>query len=219
MQYDSNIYDITFGKLFDYKALCDYLQNTDLLNNVSCFIDVPCGTGSLLNEIEKKINRLRVVGVDLSGEMLRKASEKLKNTTELYEADIFDFFKKFFFSFNTSIHVGYCFLNTLKEMDRIRLLQSITSQEQIRAVGFEIQSIYHQRTILPNKLYTHALDKNLFLTTKSFSKNEDSYKLETKFFNGKTVIYEKTHMLYLWDIKECEEVCKSYSWKVKVKDG
>lgn len=53
----------------------------------SSLLDVGCGTGALLEQIKSKWPDTRISGVDISGEMVKVASQRLGRTTEVVVGD------------------------------------------------------------------------------------------------------------------------------------
>lgn len=90
-KFHSNIYDITrWTFLFGRKRLINNLLPH--LNEKSKVLEIGCGTGSILKELEQN-SEAELYGLDFSEEMLKKAGNKLKRTKLInarFEEGIFD---------------------------------------------------------------------------------------------------------------------------------
>ena len=59
------------------KALADKLFFTDYIKDCETFVDYGCADGALLSKIRKLLPHAKLAGMDMDGEMLKKAAEKL----------------------------------------------------------------------------------------------------------------------------------------------
>lgn len=80
---------IRYGNCFvperewQHDTICGLLPHKN--KYTPCYIDLCCGDGSLLAAIGRKIPNARLVGLDLSEEMLKSSEEKLKKVKNNYE--------------------------------------------------------------------------------------------------------------------------------------
>lgn len=94
-RFHSVIYDLTrWTFLFGRKRIINkYLDETAGTNHI---LEVGCGTGSNLHYLHKKYPDAQLTGVDISGDMLRKAQKKNRRFRQpaqlmetFYQADLF----------------------------------------------------------------------------------------------------------------------------------
>ncbi len=74
------VYDRLMQADVDYNAWCDYIENLLALHNAEpdTVCELACGTGNITSRLERR--GYKITGVDISGDMLSVASEKLNNT-------------------------------------------------------------------------------------------------------------------------------------------
>lgn len=87
----SKIYDLFSPKWYYHKARYHAIQQLDLKEGQT-ILNMPCGTGQNLEYFQQYLNDSgRIIGIDLSEGMLKKAKNKVENNNwqnvELHEAD------------------------------------------------------------------------------------------------------------------------------------
>jgi len=80
----ASIYDNKWQK-YNYAQINWIINNWSIDKNYKSVLDIGCGTGNFLFEINKKYPQLNLTGVDLSDNMLRLAQEKLPQANLLHK--------------------------------------------------------------------------------------------------------------------------------------
>lgn len=112
-KFHSQIYDLTrWTFLFGRKSLVNQLTN--FINEDTKILEIGCGTGSLLKDLEENTNA-KLYGIDMSSEMLEKASKKLERTELINQK----FEKGLFPEASFDIIIVSYFLTFFKEKDSI----------------------------------------------------------------------------------------------------
>lgn len=102
----------------------DLVKRLDI-NRSAMALDLACGTGTITSELRKYINpENKIVAVDSSGGMIKKAKEKIKENIEFICGDMFEILDKFqensFDYITCGWAIGYSYpLKLLKKIERI----------------------------------------------------------------------------------------------------
>jgi predicted TPR repeat methyltransferase len=92
----ADTYEVSLLQNLEYKShieLVDYLRLLIPQEPVDSLLDLGCGTGLFGHEFTKKVEVKKLVGVDLSENMLTKSKEK-NIYTELHQSDLIEYLQK-----------------------------------------------------------------------------------------------------------------------------
>lgn len=144
----TSAYQNTFGHVIPYSELARFILR--YTNGFDTFIDLACGQGDLLAELET-LTTMDLVGCDLSTDAILVAKKKC--TAELYQIDILDSLSLNQLTCNrgkTVLHLGFCFLNTIDSFRRAKFMHNIISSQSISLFITEVWNNNHQRKLLEN---------------------------------------------------------------------
>lgn len=155
---------------YDVKIFIKYLENSQLkmldfvkvkLN--SKILDAGCGTGNLLEILEKQNKKYRLYGIDISEEMLKIAKSKLKKSVLLLNsAENINFKRNFDYIFSTEAFHHYAdyeqvmtgFSKSLKKNGKLIVMDF--------DFGFLLNKIFHWIEPGNNKMHSPLEFKKLF---------------------------------------------------------
>lgn len=208
-------YDETLGQIIDYQELSKFLLDEIRIEQAKWFLDVPCGTGSLLHSISTLSSKINLIGVDISQKQLKEARKKIN--ARFYDEDIFKLNKVIntYPQESIFVHSGFSFLNTLNPQSRYRLLAELFTIRSIGLYGFEIQNYDDQIKFKSNFWYELKLPNRGVMRSKSVyaSKFEKKLTLDFRFLN-ESVIREE--ILYDYPIDHVERDLKKIGWKYDI---
>lgn len=207
-------YKKTVGKILDYHAISTYLTNQILQDlKYDCIIDIPCGNGSLLNELAKFSNKKEFIGIDKSEEQIKLAHNDPLIT--YYIADIFrisELNEKINYT-NCFCHIGFCFFNIFNEENRRRILTELHNCHFITTIGLEIQNTLFQSIFYKPDIWHESIlkDGTVLMSNSKYIK-PGKKKLLLKFIKNKkeTIIEEE---LFDWDTENFKNDCIDSGWK------
>lgn len=142
-------YDCTFGELLDYRALAAFVAGQ--FREDTSFLDLACGTGRLLEEIERQ-GGWELAGVDEAEEQLEIARKRL-GTARLYCGDILapKLLHADVLGRGWCAHLGFAFMNRLAAERRRAFFRRWHEHTKVGRIGVEIWSLRHQLAVfLPN---------------------------------------------------------------------
>jgi hypothetical protein len=207
-------YGKTVGQIIDYCALADFLINkTNLPSRCKVFGDAPCGDGELLKQIECRLPKLPLFGIDMSCEQLAVAKAK-KVRAQFILGDLFRLSHHLdLFSYNKAfVHFGFCFMNVLNTTKRNKLLKELYNCCSISEIGIEIQNeSYNERTYLPGRWHVRKLLDGTILSVRPDCRMDGGRSLSMKFEKDGVVISQEA-TLYPWEIDQCVKDLAKAGW-------
>lgn len=211
-------YQATLEKYIDYSAIGNFLvKEVNISSIYSSLLDVPCGTGILLQNIRQRNNSLPLYGMDISKRQLLLAKKNI-NDIVFFHGNIFSLN-----SYRSKIkvgpllcHIGSCFFNTLDSAHRIKLLTSLYKTPAVSGICLEIQNVQHQVTFKTGQWYKTKLQDGTIMFTRSINIGENVKQLEMRFYKT-SLLSKHFEILYDWPIEICKSDLVSTGWNhVKV---
>ncbi len=103
-------------------------------------LDVSCGTGELLKELN---GRADLTGTDISGEMLKKAREKLPKEIKLQKADIHNLpFKDNIFDYTLTTEAFHHYHDQQKALSELKLVTKQNGKIIVADINFFLKPIH-----------------------------------------------------------------------------
>lgn len=157
-------------QLGNLRKLMDYLVNSDIILKQGKLLDVGCGTGIFLNEIQERLGRIEYYGIDLSYEMIKigKKSGMSSNNLMVGDAEYLCFKKKAFdiVISNSVLHwlnvpeIGHTPKHALGEIFRVL---KVNSPLAISVSGYGTAKRFQDSYRKVVKLYKNESNFNIYL--------------------------------------------------------
>ncbi len=158
------------AKHYDNRIFLKYLANSQIkmldfikIKKNSKILDAGCGTGNLLEILEKQNEKYRLYGIDISKEMLKLAGKKLKKTKlKLQPAETLDFKESFDYIFSTEAFHHYADYNKVMKNFHKALRKNGKLSVLDFDFGFLLNKIFHLIEPGNNKMHSALEFKKLF---------------------------------------------------------
>ena len=217
MSIRGNQYDRTYGAFFSYEKLAKFIHN---LHAIQCsdihFIDLACGTGSLLEKLAVLLPANRLHGIDLESKQLTVARKRVPSIDflkwDINKLSTLPLSSKWF---PAMAHLGFCFLNILEPLKRNDLLRNLKKNNGIRYLLFEIQNDdYQSSRYREGKWYQSRLTSNVLLKSKWTYKDslKSCKQLILEFMDKESCITDST-VIYPWHVEDCMRDLKACGWQ------
>lgn len=170
----------------DYKVRSDYISdffNKLGLSEDASLLDLACGTGTMSLLFKEK--GYRVIGVDLSSEMLSIADNKAKGAIPFIRSEIQNF------SLTEPVDACICCLDSINHLNSIKDVKKTfeciyNALNENGILIFDVNTVYKHRNILADNSFVFD-EENYFLSWDNEQIDDYSIKIMLDFFvyNGK----------------------------------
>jgi len=164
--------------LLEEKQILAYIKSPDVILNVGC------GYGRILNLLKNKC--IKIIGIDISEDCIKKCKEKFENlrNTSVSKIDISN--TNFESNYFDKIILDFNFLGNISKSQREKSLEEI--RRILKPKGKILGSVYSEKSLEQQLRLYENLGFNIF----SFNKNYVSYKVGRSIFKIKR--FEKTEI-------------------------
>ena len=170
----------------DYKVRSDYISdffNKLGLSEDASLLDLACGTGTMSLLFKEK--GYRVIGVDLSSEMLSIADNKAKGAIPFIRSEMQNF------SLTEPVDACICCLDSINHLNSIKDVKKTfeciySALNENGILIFDVNTVYKHRNILADNSFVFD-EENYFLSWDNEQIDDYSIKIMLDFFvyNGK----------------------------------
>jgi 2-polyprenyl-6-hydroxyphenyl methylase/3-demethylubiquinone-9 3-methyltransferase len=164
--------------------LLEEKQILSCINSQDAVLNVGCGYGRILNLL--KTNCVKIIGIDISEDCVKKCKKKFKNSrnTSVSKIDISN--TNFESNYFDKIILDFNFLGNISKSQREKSLEEI--RRILKPKGKILGSVYSEKSLEQQLRLYENLGFNIF----SFNKNYVNYKVGRSIFKIKR--FEKTEI-------------------------
>lgn len=208
-------YDETFGQLVDYAKQAEFLRQQ--LSPDEVFIDLACGTGRLLAELEERVE-WELWGVDIDECQLNMARKRTKSTRfvsgDVFAPDELDVENQWQ---NGRVHLGFAFVNRLSRSSRASLLKAWVKHSQVQSLILEAWNLDHQRTtFVEGELYKRAVkDGQLRSRYELLDESQGKIQLEME-FEVESGTHRTESIMFWFDSRELVKIAEREGWRGRI---
>lgn len=203
----------------DYKNITDYIVKIFKIYNLNpeTILDLACGTGTITTELYRK--GFRMIGTDISCDMLEVASSKSNNQILYLCQDMRNL------ELNNKVDAVICMFDSLNYITSYRDIKNIFKKVSayLNDNGlfiFDMNTEYKLSQILGRNTYTYSDDKTTYIWENEYNKRNKICNFYLTFFVKENELYrkyEEQHSEKGYSIDEIEYALSDAGFRLKKK--